>query len=97
MQERTLIIKAKLLAFCLFLFSTSVCAENVLRVSAIPDEAPTELARKFAPLGQYLEKELGMKVEWTPVTDYAAVVEALAAKKIDLAWLGGFKIGRAHV
>ena len=49
-------------------------AEPVLRVSAIPDEAPTELQRKFKPLGDYLEKKLGMKVEFTPVTDYAASV-----------------------
>ena len=65
-------------------------AQAVLRVSAIPDEAPTELQRKFAPLGEYLEKEIGMKVEFTPVTDYAAVVESLATKKLDMAWLGGF-------
>ncbi len=65
-------------------------AQGVLKVSAIPDEAPTELQRKFAPLGKYLERETGMKVEFTPVTDYAAVVESLATKKIDMAWLGGF-------
>mgnify|MGYP000343677936 CR=1 FL=1 len=57
-------------------------AEEVLRVSAIPDEAPTELQRKFAPLGAYLEAETGMKVSFVPVTDYAAVVEALATRKI---------------
>ncbi|CAM3634545.1 putative selenate ABC transporter substrate-binding protein [Polynucleobacter brandtiae] len=65
-------------------------AQNVLRISAIPDEAPTELQRKFKPLGDYLAAETGMKVEFTPVTDYAAVVESLATKKIDMAWLGGF-------
>lgn len=65
-------------------------AQEVLRISAIPDESPTELQRKFKPLGEYLSKETGMKVEFTPVTDYAAVVEALATKKIDMAWLGGF-------
>ncbi|AXK40707.1 putative selenate ABC transporter substrate-binding protein [Crenobacter cavernae] len=65
-------------------------AQDVLRVSAIPDEAPTELQRKFAPLGAYLEKELGVKVEFVPVTDYAGVVTALTSDKIDLAWLGGF-------
>jgi len=64
--------------------------QNVLKVSAIPDEAPTELQRKFAPLGKYLEKETGMKVEFIPVTDYAAVVEALASRRLDMAWLGGF-------
>jgi len=65
-------------------------AQGVLRVSAIPDEAPTELQRKFKPLGDYLARETGMKVEFTPVTDYAAVVESLATRKLDLAWLGGF-------
>ncbi|PKO35194.1 MAG: putative selenate ABC transporter substrate-binding protein [Betaproteobacteria bacterium HGW-Betaproteobacteria-7] len=73
-------------------------AENaVLRVSAIPDEAPTELQRKFAPLGKYLEAQTGMKVIFTPVTDYAAVVESLATKKIDLAWLGGFTFVQAKI
>ncbi|MFZ6045591.1 putative selenate ABC transporter substrate-binding protein [Pseudomonas sp. CR3202] len=65
-------------------------AAEVLKVSAIPDEAPTELLRKFKPLGAYLEKELGMKVEFVPVADYAAVVESLAADRLDMAWLGGF-------
>ena len=65
-------------------------AADVLKVSAIPDEAPTELLRKFKPLGAYLEKELGMKVEFVPVADYPAVVEALATDRLDLAWLGGF-------
>ena len=72
-------------------------AQTVLRVTAIPDESPTELARKFAPLGQYLEAKLGMKVEWTPVTDYAAAVEALVSKKVDLAWFGGFTFVQASV
>ncbi len=72
-------------------------AQTVLRVTAIPDEAPTELARKFAPLGQYLESKLGMKVEFTPVTDYAAAVEALVNKKVDLAWFGGFTYVQASV
>jgi phosphonate transport system substrate-binding protein len=31
-----------------------------------------------------------MPVKFVPVADYAAVVEAIAADRIDLAWLGGF-------
>ncbi|MEN9891447.1 MAG: hypothetical protein RLY78_1742, partial [Pseudomonadota bacterium] len=54
---------------------------GVLRVTAIPDESPTELARKAAPLMKYLEGKLGLKVEYTPVTDYAASVEALVNRK----------------
>jgi phosphonate transport system substrate-binding protein len=71
-------------------FSASAQAQGNLRISAIPDENPTELQRKFSRVAAYLAQETGIKVEYTPVTDYAAVVEALAARKIDLAWLGGF-------
>jgi phosphonate transport system substrate-binding protein len=70
---------------------------QVLRVSAIPDEAPTELQRKFKPLGDYLHKETGLDVQFTPVSDYAAVVEGLASQKIDLAWLGGFTFVQAKL
>ena len=72
-------------------------AQQVFRVTAIPDESPTELARKAAPLMKYLEAKLGMKVEFTPVTDYAASVEALVNKKVDLAWFGGFTFVQANV
>ena len=75
----------------------ALAADNVLRVSAIPDEAPTELQRKFAPLGKYLEAQTGMKVVFTPVTDYATVVESLATRKLDLAWLGGFTFVQAKI
>ena len=75
--------------------SQAQSADRVLRVSAIPDEAPTELQRKFKPLGEYLEKKIGMKVEFTPVTDYAASVEALINKKVDMVWFGGFTFVQA--
>ncbi len=70
-------------------------AQTLLKVSAIPDEAPTELQRKFKPLGEYLEKETGAKIQFVPVTDYAAVVESLATRKLDMAWLGGFTFVQA--
>ena len=72
-------------------------AQQVFRLTAIPDESPTELARKAAPLVKYLEGTLGMKVEYTPVTDYAAAVEALVNKKVDMAWFGGFTFVQANV
>jgi phosphonate transport system substrate-binding protein len=70
---------------------------GVLRVSAIPDEAPTELQRKFKPLGEYLSRATGLKVEFTPVTDYAASVEGLINRKIDMVWFGGFTFVQASV
>jgi phosphonate transport system substrate-binding protein len=87
--------KKKHLAACLILaagFSLipEAASAAILRVSAIPDEAPTELIRKYKPLAAYLEKEVGVKVKFIPLVNYAATVEALAAGKVDLVWYGGF-------
>ena len=79
------------------LFGSLGHAQQVFKVTAIPDESPTELARKAEPLVKYLEKTLGMKVEFTPVTDYAASVEALANKQVDMAWYGGFTFVQANI
>jgi len=72
-------------------------AQSVFRVTAIPDESPSELARKAAPLVAYLESQLGVKVQFVPVTDYAAAVESLVNKRVDLAWFGGFTFVQANV
>ena len=61
-----------------------------LRVSAIPDENPTELVRIYTPFVEYLSKELGIPVRYYNVVDYAATVEGMAAKKLDMVWYGGF-------
>ena len=90
-------VTAFILAVAMLSITANSFAQQVLRVSAIPDEAPTELQRKFKPLGEYLEKKLGMPVEFTPVTDYAAAVEALIHHKIDLVWFGGFTFVQAKV
>ena len=97
-RNRPMALLAGLCLSVATLFTATAQAETTtLRVSAIPDEAPTELQRKFEPLGQYLEAELGMPVVFQPVSDYAGVVEALAAKRLDLAWLGGFTFVQAKL
>ena len=72
-------------------------AQTVFRVTTIPEEAATEQVRKFTPLAAYLEKALGTKVEFTPVNDYPAAVEALVNKKVDLVWFGGFTHVQANL
>jgi phosphonate transport system substrate-binding protein len=60
-----------------------------LKISAIPDENPQELLRIYTPFADYLTKEIGIPVKFTPVVDYAATVEGLAANKLDMVWYGG--------
>lgn len=86
-------ILISVLALLLFVVASPAGAADVpdvLRVSAIPDENPNELLRIYTPFALYLAKELKMKVQFTPVVDYAATVEGLAARKLDLVWYGGF-------
>lgn len=85
-----------LIGIILPIFSLAEAA-STLRISAIPDEAPTELIRKFKPLTAYLSKELGMNVKFIPLVNYAATVEALAADKVDLVWYGGFTHVQARI
>lgn len=61
-----------------------------LKISAIPDENPQEMLRIYQPFADYLSKEIGIPVKFTPVVDYAATVEGLAAGKLDMVWYGGF-------
>lgn len=79
-----------LMTCALMVFGSLSHAQQVFRVTTIPEEAATEQVRKFTPLANYLGNKLGMKVEFTPVSDYPAAVEALVNKKVDLVWFGGF-------
>ncbi len=72
-------------------------ADRIVRITGIPDENPTELQRKYATMVNYLHKELGVEVQYVPVMDYGAAVTALAADKVDFAWLGGFTHVQARV
>ncbi len=69
---------------------TGVAAADTLRLSAIPDEDPQELLRKYKPFTDYIAKEVGRPVKFVPVVDYAATVEGLAANRLDMVWYGGF-------
>jgi phosphonate transport system substrate-binding protein len=72
-------------------------AQPVLRVTSIPEEAATEQIRKFTPMANYLSSQLGMKVVFSPVSDYPAAVEALVNKRVDLVWFGGFTFVQANL
>ncbi|MBU3542984.1 putative selenate ABC transporter substrate-binding protein [Polynucleobacter sp. MWH-Loch1C5] len=95
-MNKRLWIKSSLALSFVALFSVAH-AQQVLRVTTIPEEAATEQIRKFGPLSQYLQKSLGMKVEFTPVNDYPAAVEALVNKQVDLVWFGGFTHVQAQI
>lgn len=71
-------------------------AAATLRIGMIPDANPSRLVRESEPLVAYLEQQTGAKVNLTVPLNYAAVVEALVAGKLDFAYLGGFTYVQAR-
>ncbi|NER45623.1 MAG: putative selenate ABC transporter substrate-binding protein [Symploca sp. SIO1A3] len=73
--------------------STSPAADGAevqpLTTGAIPDQDPEKLQRLYSKLATYLEQELGVPIEYKPVTDYTAAVTAFRVGDLDLVWFGG--------
>src|SRR6201998_689037 len=63
---------------------------TTLRLSMIPSTDPGKIVRESQLFIDYLQKETGAKVELTVPTNYAAVVEAVANDRVDIAYFGGF-------
>ncbi|MBJ01233.1 MAG: putative selenate ABC transporter substrate-binding protein [Planctomycetes bacterium] len=87
--------RARLLATGLLLISVGACtpvdagADTTLRYTAIPDHDARLLAERFAPLTAHLADTLGVAIEYVPMSDYQASVEAFKNGDIQLAWFGG--------
>lgn len=62
---------------------------KVLRITGIPNENTTELAERMRPLEAHLSKTLDVSVQYVPMTDYPASVEAFKNGDVQLAWFGG--------
>lgn len=62
--------------------------ENTLVFGVVPDSVDTET--NYQPLMDYIAAETGKTVEYHESTDYAALIEAAVAGKIDVASFSGF-------
>lgn len=62
---------------------------DALKIGAIPDQDPERLQRLYGKVADYLSGELGVPVEYRPVTDYTAAVTAFKVGDLDLVWFGG--------
>jgi phosphonate transport system substrate-binding protein len=61
----------------------------------IPSTDPGKIVRESQPLVKYLQRKTASRVELVVPTNYAAVVEAIANDRVDIAYLGGFTFVQA--
>jgi phosphonate transport system substrate-binding protein len=76
-----------LLISALLACGKSQTSTRVLRVGFVPSENMQQVAQNAQPIVDILHKELGMDVEPFVAVDYTGVIEALRAKKLDIAFL----------
>lgn len=67
---------------------TSKTSET-FKIGAIPDQNAADLSRSMDEVANYLAEQTGLKVEYVPSVDYAALVTAFERGEIQLAWFGG--------
>jgi len=68
-----------------------------ISLGVITEENQSDQLTRWKPVADYLEKALGIKVSVKPASDYAGVIEAMKAKKIELAWFGPASYAKAWI
>jgi phosphonate transport system substrate-binding protein len=75
---------------CLALLPFAAPAQQTLTLGLLPAEDPRMMLTEAKPLVDKLEAALGMEVKPFVATDYNGVIEAMRAKKLDVAFFGPF-------
>ncbi|GHB16062.1 putative selenate ABC transporter substrate-binding protein [Salinicola rhizosphaerae] len=78
-----------ILALTLMALCSVANAAETFRFTAIPDEDQSRLVERFSKVADYLSDQLGVDVEYVPVTSYGAAVTAFRNDQIQMAWFGG--------
>lgn len=66
----------------------AVPSPDELKVALLPDEDASSVIRSNQEFKEYLEDELGKKIELIVTTDYSSMIEAMRNERIDLAYFG---------
>lgn len=59
------------------------------KIGAIPDQTAAELNKNMGQMAKYLSEKTGLRVEFVPSVDYAALVTGFQRGEIQMAWFGG--------
>ena len=79
-----------LLGLCTLALAGTASAQAVLNFGLVPSEDSRIVVSNNKPLIDHLSRSLGMEVKPFVATDYNGVIEAMRAKKLDVAMLGPF-------
>lgn len=90
MNKFLAIVTATLFGFSLSTFVQAAADPDpkTLKVALLPDENASTIIKNNQGLKDYLEAQLGKKVELIVTTDYSSMIEAMRHGRLDLAYFG---------
>lgn len=80
----------------LSMLSSTGVATECLKMGLVPAEDPKAMIESYKPMAKWLEKKIGHCIELKTSTDYTGIIEAMRAKRMDIAWFGPFSYVMAH-
>ena len=90
MKKRFLIFGIMIL-IAVFMSNIVIAVDSdpkVLKVALLPDENASTVIKNNEGLKNYLEAQLGRKIELIVTTDYSSMIEAMRHERIDLGYFG---------
>src|ERR1017187_7983829 len=91
-----LLMKIMLVVLAFALSVTACFADDELIMGIIPAENPDMMVKQYTRMVNWLSLKMGRKIKIITATDYTGVVEAMRAKKVDIAWFGPFSYVMAN-
>jgi len=76
--------------------ATAEPAKSELVMALVPSGQAQQVLTNATPVADYISKEVGVPVKAQVPTSYAAVVEGVTSKNIDIAWVGALAYVAAH-
>lgn len=83
------VVAALLLCVCSTTVFAADASNATFTFTAIPDQDESRLQERFGKVANYLQQQLGIKVNYIPVKSYPAAITAFRNNQVQLAWFGG--------
>ncbi|MBI5140897.1 MAG: phosphate/phosphite/phosphonate ABC transporter substrate-binding protein [Nitrospirae bacterium] len=77
-------------AFFMAILFAGVCDAAELHIGLIPEQNVFKQVKRYTPVGDYLHKKTGMKINFVILPRYGNILESFNEKKLDGAFWGSF-------
>jgi phosphonate transport system substrate-binding protein len=74
----------------------NIDSASIIRIGVLPDRSPEVLRQRFEPVLEYLSEYLQTPCELVVPESYAHLLKLFHARKVDLAYFGGYSYVKAH-